>query len=123
MRSLRYMCERDDAVVGLWNGGQRHHALDGLGVAFDVAFEDRHRHGRRQLEAVAFALALERHGLALVTEIAHVVLGNESVPHVLVVLDEEGREAQRLEVVQSVTAVALATLDRPGRLTSLRAST
>ena len=37
---------------------QRHHALGGSRVAADVAVEDGHWHGRRQLESVTLALAL-----------------------------------------------------------------
>ncbi len=48
----------------------------------------------------------------LYCEVPLVVLGHEAVARVRVVLDEEGRQPQRLVVVQPVAAVALAALDR-----------
>jgi len=84
--------------------------LGGLDVAADVALEDGHWYGRRQLEAITLGVALQVHLLALVGQVAHVVLGHQAVAHVGVMLQQEARQAQDQVVVQPVAAVALAAL-------------
>ena len=91
---------------------QRHQALGGSRVATDVAVEDGHWHGRRQLESVTLAFARQGHFLALVFEVPHIILGHQSVAHVLPVFHQEARQTQDHVVVHPVAAVALAALDR-----------
>src|SRR5512135_939030 len=67
---------------------ERHDVLDRLGVALDVAVEDGDVDGRREREAVALRLAEQGDLLALVLELALVVLGHEAVARVLVVPDQ-----------------------------------